>query len=153
MKWVELVSVTVIAGMSVASLAEDVVFRSVDDNGQVVFSDRPADGKLHESVDLKVARPQAASDNAQQQDEYLQKAVSLREQQDADAAEDEDRIQADVAAQRQANCSAARSRAEKYNTHRRLYRPLPGGEREYLDDAELDAARAEAARTVDEWCS
>jgi hypothetical protein len=42
---------------------------------------------------------------------------------------------------------------EKYDTAHKLYKPLPNGERQYLTDQEMDAARAEARKTVDEWCS
>jgi hypothetical protein len=37
-------------------------------------------------------------------------------------------------------------------TSRRLYREGEDGERDYLSDDELDNARAEAEKSVNEWC-
>lgn len=58
-----------------------------------------------------------------------------------------------VAADRRANCEKAKKQEEQYSTARRLYRDLPNGERDYLNDKELTQARVDARRQVDEWCS
>jgi hypothetical protein len=46
----------------------------------------------------------------------------------------------------------ARERYDTYMTSQRLYESLPNGERRYLTDAELDAARASAKASMDVLC-
>jgi hypothetical protein len=63
-----------------------------------------------------------------------------------------ERTAAEIAAEKERNCVAARERADRYSTSQRLYRTLPNGEREYLSDAELSEARAKADADVVNWC-
>jgi len=132
--------------------AAQSVYRHVDENGVVNFSDRPQSGAT-ETVDIAVSRTDNEAIRAQQQSEQELAAVrQIREGQDAEDAATAKQDAAEAHAQRQANCEQARARSESYETHRRLYKPLPNGEREYLSDAELDEARVEARRTAAEWC-
>jgi hypothetical protein len=143
---------TLLAGLVLSTAMADTVYRSVDDAGQVVYSDRPLDG--YEPFELDVLHSSAEGIRQQRMaDERLKKAAGIRESQEAEEAAAAANAQASIAEQRASNCEAAKQRSRKYNTNRKLYRPLPNGEREYLSDDELDAARAEAASTVDEWCS
>ena len=50
--------------------------------------------------------------------------------------------------QREKNCETARERSDRYTLSRRLFRTNAAGEREYLDDAAIDEARAKAAADV-----
>jgi hypothetical protein len=59
---------------------------------------------------------------------------------------------AERAAERAKNCQTARERQEKDAISHRLYRELPNGERAYLNDAEIDEAKAKAAEDVKTWC-
>jgi hypothetical protein len=54
--------------------------------------------------------------------------------------------------ERQKNCEIARETMERYTLSRRLFRTNAAGEREYLDDAAVAAARAKAAADVQDWC-
>jgi hypothetical protein len=63
-----------------------------------------------------------------------------------------ERTPAEVAAEKERNCAAARERSDRYKVSQRLFRTLPNGEREYLSDAELDEARAKADADVANWC-
>lgn len=137
---------------STAAMA-DSVYRGLDDEGHVVYSDRPLAG-YEEVFELDVIHSSAEAIRQQRDAEQrLAKAAGIREAQEAEEASAAADAQASRAELRAKNCAAARARSEKYNTHRRLYKEGADGEREYLSDEELDAARAEAARTADEWCS
>jgi hypothetical protein len=61
------------------------------------------------------------------------------------ALEQEERI-------RKLECEAARKRFQTYTEAPRLYETLPGGERRYLTDDELDQARAGAEKDIESWC-
>lgn len=138
-----------------ATAQAQTVYKSVDDAGTVTFTDRPVEGQSQEAVsDLDIVttdfeQVDAANAAASEQSKYDDAADEIRETQSQEDSE----LQAALADQRDAACRAANARLEKYSNARRLYRELPDGEREYLDDAELDAERADAARAVDELCS
>jgi hypothetical protein len=148
--------IVIMASLSMAATAvlADTVYRSVDEDGTPIYSDRPSIDGYEDTVELSM---RATDYNAIEQQKKaaaeLANAAKVREGYEAEDAANAEQIQATVAEQRAANCAAAQQRAEKYNTNRKLYKPLPDGGREYLSADELDAARAEAARTADEWCS
>jgi hypothetical protein len=127
--------------VSTAFAAE--VYRSVDSQGNVVYSDRPEDGAI--PVTIRTARVSApvraprAADDAQAANEPSEATVQAAEA--AQTAED-----------RAANCTAARERNERYSVSHRLYRVGSNGEREYLSDAEIDTARNEAVTAIARWC-
>jgi hypothetical protein len=122
------------------------VYRQVNPDGTVTYSDRPASDSAETitivtraPVNLPPSAAERSADDAQPTPEM--------------PAEPPERSPEDVAAERAANCAAARERNDRYQMSRRLYRPLPDGEREYLSDEELDAARAGAAADVEQWCN
>lgn len=124
------------------------VYRSHDADGNVVYSDRP-EGENAERVFVATTRPSpsprpaatdAAATAAGTQSEVLGGQVRV------------ERTAEEVAAEKERNCAAAQERADKYKTSLRLFRTLPNGEREYLSDAELDEARAQADADVANWC-
>ncbi|MEJ2160585.1 MAG: DUF4124 domain-containing protein [Chromatiales bacterium] len=135
-----------------AAMAESV-YRGLDEEGQVVYSDRPLAG-YEEVFELDVMHSSAdAIRQRRDNEERLAKAAGIRKAHEAEEAAEAANTQASREQARAKNCAAAKARSEKYNTHRRLYKENADGEREYLSGEELDAARAEAARTADEWCS
>ena len=142
------------AALASASWAEEVnVYRWIDRDGVPHFTDRPPSDANAEMTGIRSQRtdPSAVQARVQQQTETATEAAQRREDSDEEreaAAEQ----RAETRAQRKANCQQARERLQTYSTARRLYRPLPDGEREYLTDDEIDAARSGAQQDVDEWC-
>ncbi len=121
------------------------VYRSVDEDGNVQYSDRP-EGDNVEVVFVRTQRPSAAP----------RPSPNTRSQSVQPAAPEQDEPQGpspeEIAAERAENCSIAQDRLERYITSRRLYRVQADGERAYLSDQELDEARAKAQADVEEWC-
>lgn len=148
-----LAATTVLCTTAAAQTAE--VYRSVDADGTVSYSDRPVDDSSR-VVFVATPRP-ATAPPAPQPTPSTAPAVS------ADGAENEAAADAgsepppptpdELAAERAANCQTARERNERYQMSRRLFRALPDGEREYLSDAEIDAAKAAAVADVEKWCN
>jgi hypothetical protein len=124
------------------------VYRSFDADGNVVYSDRPGDQgseRIFVATPSPSSSPRPALTNegatpASAQPEVLGGQIVV------------ERTPAEIAAERQRNCTAARERADRYKVSQRLFRTLPNGEREYLSDAELDEARAKADADVASWC-
>ncbi|HEY5623502.1 MAG TPA: DUF4124 domain-containing protein [Gammaproteobacteria bacterium] len=122
-----------------ASAAE--IYRYVDADGNVVYSDKPL-GSNVETLIIDTSTPTPPPAAAQPQPATAQAAEP--EQDPGPTAEE-------IETQRAENCQIARDRLERYNAARRIYRGTIE-EREYLTDEELVAIRAQAAADVDEWC-
>jgi hypothetical protein len=145
-----------LALLGTAAASADV-YRSIDAKGTVVYSDRPSDLNAEPVVVMapKAGRPgnpitpKAATDSAQanatngQSNAPGAQAAQKGAKKEPTAADQEDRAK---------NCQAARERKQKYDMSHRLYRAGANGEREYLNDAEIDEARARAAADVQTWC-
>lgn len=133
------------------AMAADV-YRSVDENGTVVYSDRP-DREGTERVFIATARPApAARAPAASPSTQAQTPPAPGENETLHGEILQEPSADELAQQRAQNCSIAQQRAEQYRVAHRLYRTLPDGEREYLTDAELDQARAKAEADVASWC-
>jgi len=129
----------------VGSVSGAQIYRSVDADGNVIYSDRPAGDDVETIfIDTATATPVPAD--------------AADSEAGAAAAEDEvDEVvyagpsAEEIAAERMENCGLARDREERYLVAHRIYRGSEA-EREYLDDAELDAIRLQATADVEEWC-
>jgi len=124
-------------------------YKSLDENGKVIFSDRPPSAAA-EQIDVKVFTPDVtapAVPSAKKTGEQATKG--------ADAKEDEAAAQADLKAlqsKRDENCKKAQDRLQKLQTVSRLYSEDDKGNRTYVSDEarlkQITAARASAK----EWC-
>jgi len=144
-----LLGLSLLAGSAMAQ----TIYRSVDDDtGKVSYSDRP--NFADEEIELRVQptnRAKVTKQVAANQEQYAAAADDRKSAEEEQAMLTEEAGK--VAADRRANCDMAKDQAEQYATSRRLYRDLPNGERDYLNDKELTQARVDARRQVDEWCS
>lgn len=130
------------------------VYKSTDANGNVVFSDRPSDKSEPVNVAVPaVGKPgnpitprdtRAAAGNAQAGNGPANAAGDQKKEKVQTPAEKD--------AERAKNCASARERKTRYDESHRLYKAGPNGDRVYLNDAEIDEARARAAADVATWC-
>jgi catalase len=129
------------------------VYRSTAPDGTVSYSDRPQ-GPNSEFV--VVNTPHAGPRTAQAQGPASGggNAANNATPPEAPAAPvaPTGPTAAQLRAERQKNCDIAREREQRYTVSRRLYRTNANGEREYLDDRQIDEARAKAAADVKDWC-
>lgn len=138
-------------GLGFGVAAADV-YTWVDDEGEVHYSDKP-DYIPAERLNVRTQPANPARMAAQAEDqETLDQARLIREHQEI---EDNQAAEADrqfVLAERESNCQKARERMEVYTEAHRLYRPTAEGGREYLSADEIDRARADTMKDVNEWC-
>jgi len=132
------------------------VYRSTDANGNVVYTDRPTEKSEPVNVIVPAAgRPgnpitppaaKAAAAKAQ--------TGSGQASDTGDQKKEKEKVQtpAEKEAERATKCAEARDRQTRYDQSHRLYKAGPNGEREYLNSAEIDDARAKAAADVATWC-
>ena len=147
-------AILAIAQGFVLNVAAQTVYKSVDDQGNVIYTDRPSvDYPVEVVAGLDIALTDSGAivgqnDEASKQHAAENVAKQIRQNQDAEKVA----LQAHANEERAANCEIANQRLTKYSEAHRLYRQTSDGAREYLTDDELDSARTKAARTVDDWC-
>ncbi|MCC7330497.1 MAG: DUF4124 domain-containing protein [Gammaproteobacteria bacterium] len=149
-----------LAGLCAQAGAADQgsVYQWVDKDGTPHYQDRPpedvnaAQAAKELSLRYKATDAEAMAAAAKKKSE-LDSAADLRKKQQAGDSKADASERDQVKGEREQGCEQARDKLQKYETAHRLYRPGADGERHYLSDEEIDAARAEARRAVDEWCS
>ena len=131
------------------SVTATEVYRRVLDDGTVSYSDRPAGEIVEVNFIHAPSRPEPeASDERRPAFGGEATAMTTTSETAPETVPAEP-----TSAQKAERCAQARERAERYEISHRLYRVKEGGEREYLNDAEIDAARATAQAAVSSWCS
>jgi hypothetical protein len=138
------------AGFGQAS-ADTEIFRWVDSDGIVHYSDRPGSSGAIVVGQSKSTDPARVREEELRNWEEMQKEQKARDTQDAVAAYDAKQA-AENNRVRQIKCARAREMSEVYSDAHRLYETLPDGERKYLSDDELSNARESAMKGVEESC-
>ncbi len=143
----------IVAGLVLAGVAwGGEVYVVTDAQGNRVYTDRPqtlpAERIGVRSSSTDPAEVQARYD--EQMKRYAAEDEAL-EQKQAQAA-DESRAGALSAEDLAKRCVDSRQRYEAYMNAVRLYEQGPDGGRRFLSGEELDAARNDAKRTMDEFC-
>ena len=124
------------------------VYRTVDERGQVVYSDRPlSDRSERVSVESRATDPARAAAESR----ALLEGDTQREQRNAER-QTVAAARAEQAGIRAEACRQARAAVEAYERSPRLYETLPDGGRRYLGDEEMIAARAQARQAVTDFC-
>jgi Domain of unknown function (DUF4124) len=125
------------------------VYKSVDAQGHVVYSDRPDTSSAQKSVvRAEQPNPTEAARIAKEQEILKVEEIQRNRQK---AVEDAKKAQADHAAQVQ--CENARSRYYGLKDARRIYDRDADGNRHYLSDPDGDARREEARQTMTAACA
>lgn len=134
---------------AVAPLASAELYKYVDKDGKTVYSDTPppgADAKpLHVMPSAGPSAP--ATKPAITLDKELEKGRALAKEREKKQEVEEKN--AKLAEQR---CEQARDNLRTYTDGGRLFRYDKQGEREYMTDEEIEAARVKAQKDVDESC-
>ena len=138
-------AIVTLALLVAPALAADV-YRTIDAQGNIVYSDRPEDASAVR-VAIRATGPTAAPRAPTRAGSPAETSAAVPDQATLERAEREQRTE-----DRAGNCAIARERNETYSTSRRLYRVAENGERTYLDDAELSQARLDAQAAVAQWC-
>lgn len=152
-----LVATATVLALSPA-LAGDI-YRYVDADGNVHYVDRPTGIESEERLAIRSRPTNPAQVQSRAPTRANDNNPAATDTTDADAsgdAEDGPMSRAEkIAAQRERDkrCEQYRAKLETLVTARRLYRQGEDGERTYLDDAQIDEARARAQQLVEDNCS
>jgi hypothetical protein len=144
----------VIAGMlsGVVAQAGDV-YKYVDERGVTLYTDKPMPGAVLVSRDVQrpaeaTQRASAAQQTANANSMMASNQRVAEGQSNARAAE---AVAKDLEATRADRCKQARTEYDKTINSQRLYRE-EGGQRIFLNEAELAQARVDARKRVDAIC-
>jgi hypothetical protein len=145
-----LVSATLVGG---AAHAGDV-YKYVDERGTTLYTDKPIPGAVLVSSGTQRPADATARTNAANQAATV---ATLNASNDRIATTQNDaRVAANVArdleASRAERCKQARDTYTKSINSQRLYRQMPDGKREYLNDAEIEKQRLDSAKAVETIC-
>ncbi len=151
-------TIALILGAALSTAAASEIYKWVDAEGNVHYGDRPTgDGPTAQTGVERVAIASRPTNSARVQSGVEARLEREAERNDARAAAAEAQEEADklkAEAEERANmCTTYRERLERFITSRRLYRVDDSGERTYLDDSQIEAARARVQEQVEEYCS
>jgi hypothetical protein len=139
-----LLSAMLIAALALATAQANEVYRTVDERGVVVYSDRPLgphSERVYVSarpVDQEQAAPAPEAREPESRRDSGERGLAA-------ALEEQRALRAEA-------CQEARQAAEAYERAPRLYEELPDGGRRYLSDEEIVAARSAARQAVEDFC-
>ena len=139
-----------LVGRGLAHAGDTPVYRSVDQHGNVVYSDRPSADASQKTLDV---HEPTADDVAYM--EQQRKAAQAAEAERLRGAINSNinRVQQEkVQQEKQDRCDRARNHYDSLQSATRVYQLDAQGNRIYLSDAEADAKRAEARQAVAEAC-
>jgi hypothetical protein len=136
--------------MVAAPTAGADLFRTIDENGNVVFTDRPVAQGTAELLDVKSARTDNLRVAERRQAKLEGRQNELRSEEEA--AEQAEKQQANQARSDE-NCRRAREALASLISAQRLFVTNDNGERAYLDDEQRNARIARGEADVAEWCN
>jgi len=127
------------------------IYKWVDEDGHVHYGDKPV-GAQSERMSIRSTSTDPARIAAQAQARAAAR-MEAREAEATAAAEEpsEESLRA-MALERRETCEKARADMQRMVSARHLYREDDSGERVYLDEAEMQAARERAENQVSEFC-
>ena len=142
-----------VASLMICAVAQADVYRWLDANGVVHYTDTPPDGveSVLVPVDSRATDQQAVASQRKTTIEREQAQMLINQESKAEAQE-EQAAQAEYQAAMEKACAEAQARLFSYEHSRRLYRELPNGEREYYTDEEITQAREDADKAVEKFC-
>ena len=128
------------------------VYKFKDDQGNVLYTDKPSTLPA-ERLNIQSQKTDTVAVQTRQQEELkrLQESDKANQQASSDGADQRQAAQTS-ATQKADQCDKARKRYDSYMNSQRLFEQGADGQRRYLSDAELTAARASAKASMDVMC-
>ncbi len=135
-----------IACAAFAQVASAQLYKYVDKDGKTVYSDQPPPNVDSKQLNVQTgtSSPTAAPKTALERDKELQKGRDEANKKSAEAAK--------AQGQKDQACQAAKDNYAQYAAGGRMQRTNANGEREFLSDDEIDAAREKAQKQMDDAC-
>jgi hypothetical protein len=125
------------------------IYKRIDSDGNVSFSDRPTVGAEQLSIWSRPTDPERVQTRVQSRVD--DQAVSAERKANAPQGPTAEELRAE-ARDRDEKCSMYRARQVEFTRNRRIYK-MEDGERVYYDEAEMQAARSGVDDQVQQYCN
>ncbi len=150
---VGMISLVTLLLAAASTMAAQEMYRWVDANGEVHYSDQPPPPEVKEYRSMtRSGTAGGASYEAQGEEDSLAEKEAGFQRRRAQEAEDEARAEK-VEAERVKNCDLARGQYNTISAGGRISRRNSAGEVEYLTDEQIAAETDQAQAEVDKWCN
>ncbi len=148
-----ILAAAVAAVLGAAPVLASDIYRYTDAEGNVHYVDRPTGASDEErlAISSRPTNPQQVQARAAAR--YGDRNDDTNEAADAGEKPATRAERAAAAKERAQQCQKFRDQLETYVTSRRLYRETENGEREYLDDEEVQEARSKTEERIVEYCN
>ncbi|HUP97296.1 MAG TPA: DUF4124 domain-containing protein [Usitatibacter sp.] len=136
--------------LALAPAAVGQLYKYVDKNGKTVYSDTPppeGDGKQIRVPTGAPSNAPAAPKSAVEQNKDNEKARKADAEKGKKASDEAARV-----AQNEQRCTQLRGNLQIYADGGRIQKTNEKGERDFMSDAEIEAARARTQREMEEAC-
>ena len=144
--------IAVVLGGAWARAGDTQIYKTVDEHGNVVYTDRASSANASKST-VRFHEPSAADlASLAQQQKAAQAAESQRLQQTA-ASNVAHLQQAKAEKEKQARCDSARDNYNRLQQAGRIYQLDAQGNRVYMPDADAEAARTQARTAMEAACA
>ena len=150
MRFLSLSAVLFLSAALASAASASEIYKWTDAEGNVHYTDKPMDPS-YQHVAITSRPTDNASVQAQTQARLERKAAAAEEAAKAPAGPTRDELRAE-AEERAGKCTMYRERVLRFDQAHRLYRADESGERVYLSDGEIDAAKQKAQDMADEYC-
>lgn len=137
---------SLLLGLVLSGPAWGDIYKNVDSNGEVHYSDSPLPDAKKLDLPPPPAADHAGPSLADQERAFRQRRV------DREEAEKKQQQQQAKAKRERDNCRAARDNLRTLQQGSRIYRYDAEGKRVYLDDQARRKAIGEAQRNIRSWC-
>ena len=127
------------------------IYKWVDEQGNVHYEDRPIGDGTVERVSVLSRNTDNAAVQARVGAQRTQRAAARQAAAEAAPETSEEDLLAEQQA-RQAKCQSYRDKLQAFLTAPRMYREDEAGERVYLDEDQILAARADVEAKIQEYC-
>lgn len=149
-----LVAVGFAAALAFVPPAHAQIYRSVDAQGHVKYSDTPSPGATLVHVDSLAGTHSSAASGGSSADSSLTalEKQSAQIHQQVQRQEAQRAVATDVAQARAKQCTQARANYQKLIQARRIYEKGKNGAREYLSDQAAEQMRVQAEMAMQKAC-
>lgn len=147
------IAIALMLGLATAAASQaSEIYKWTDADGNIHYGDRPSGEATEERLAIRSrptdpSRVQAeARTVADARESFAEREAAKAE---AQVAANELQVQRE---ERKVKCSMYKERLTRFVQSRHLYREDANGERVYLDEAEMQAAREKVQEQVEEYC-
>jgi hypothetical protein len=128
------------------------IYKWIDENGNVHYEDRPIGaGNVERVADVRSRSTDTVAVAARVDEQRKARAAARQVESEAPEGMSKEEVRAEQQARRE-KCQSYRDKLQAFLTAPRMYEETAAGERDYLDDDEIMAARSRVEEKIEEYC-